>query len=221
MGSDNVFQGANEAGQVALVIIDMQRDFCSEGGWVDQLGEDGSNLRSVIEPIQRLLFAARSFGLPVFFTREGHEPGLSDLNENKRWRTRKHGIGIGDKSKCGRVLVVGEWGWNIIDELQVQEIDHLVNKPGKSAFWQTDFNNRLIRENVDTLIVCGVTTDCCVQSTVRDAVDRGYACAVVGDAVAAVDDDNHIAALDMLVNGSAKIAVKFDTEEIIRMLHEQ
>ena len=200
----------------ALVIIDMQRDFCAAGGWVDQLGEGYANTARPIPVLVRVLAAARAVGMPVVFTREGHLRDLSDLPAAKRWRTRGHGLGIGDMGREGRILVRGEPGWQIVPELAPLASEHLVDKPGKSSFWQTDFEHILTEHAVGELYVTGVTTDCCVQSTIRDAFDRGYACTVITDAVAAVEQRNHNAHLRLLTSGRIRFARALSSEQFVQ-----
>lgn len=183
---------------IAMVIIDMQIDFCKSGGWIDQLGEDVSNTRRVIKPIRRLLGFARIEGLVIVHTREGHEPELSDLHANKQWRTRLHGLGIGDRGATGRILVRGEPGWKIVPELAPLAGEIVIDKPGKSAFHATNLEQQLIARGVTHLVVTGVTSDCCVQSTIRDAFERGFECIMVKDCTAAVEAANHAATLEIL-----------------------
>ncbi|PZU88268.1 MAG: cysteine hydrolase [Shinella sp.] len=184
--------------EIALIIIDMQVDFCAPGGWVDQLGEDVSNTRSVIEPIRDALDAAREAGITVIHTREGHKPDLSDLHANKQWRTRVHGLGIGDMGKTGRILVQGEPGWQIIPELQPVEGELIIDKPGKSSFHRTELADELERRGITRLVVTGVTSDCCVQSTLRDGFEYGIECVLLEDCTAAVETPNHEATIEIL-----------------------
>ena len=184
--------------QVALIIIDMQVDFCAPGGWVDQLGEDVSNTRSVIEPIRDALEVARKAGITVIHTREGHKPDLSDLHANKQWRTRVHGLGIGDMGKSGRILVQDEPGWQIIPELEPVEGELIIDKPGKSSFHRTELAGELEKRGITRLVVTGVTSDCCVQSTLRDGFEYGIECVLLEDCTAAVETPNHDATLEIL-----------------------
>lgn len=184
--------------RMALVIIDMQVDFCAPGGWVDQLGEDVSNTRSVIAPIRGALEAARAAGITVIHTREGHRPDLSDLHANKQWRTRAHGLGIGDSGRNGRILVHGEPGWEIIPELAPIAGELVIDKPGKSSFHRTELANELESRGITRLIVTGVTSDCCVQSTMRDGYEHGLECVLLEDCTAAVEGPNHDATLEIL-----------------------
>src|SRR5215204_4576919 len=161
----------------ALVIIDMQRDFVDPGGFGEALGNDLSLLRKAIPPIQGVLDAARKAGIPVIHTREGHRADLTDLWPAKKARGRLK-TGIGDKGPMGRILVRGEYGHDIIDELKPKAGEPVLDKPGKGAFYATDFDAILSHRGVRQLVLCGVTTEVCVQTTVREANDRGYDCLV-------------------------------------------
>jgi nicotinamidase-related amidase len=170
------------AAQAGLVIIDMQRDFLDPGGFGAALGNDVSLLRRTIGPTRRLLEAARMAGLTVIHTREGHRPDLSDLPPAKKARGRLPN-GIGDPGPMGRILVRGEPGHDIIPELYPVAGEPVVDKPGKGAFHATDLDAMLKNRGITQLIVCGVTTEVCVNTTVREANDRGYECVVVEDCV--------------------------------------
>ena len=181
----------------ALVMIDMQRDFIEPGGLGEMLGNNVSLLRSSIEPCKEVLETARKVGLFVIHTREGHRPDLSDLPENKKLRGRLE-TGIGDKGPMGRILVRGEYGHDIIDELKPAAGEPVVDKPGKGAFYATDLDSMLHNKGIRQLVVCGVTTEVCVNTTVREANDRGYDCLVLEDCVGSYFPEFQVAALDMI-----------------------
>lgn len=166
----------------ALLIIDMQRDFLEPGGFGEMLGNDVSQLRQTIAPNQRLLAAWRAAGLMVLHTREGHRPDLADLPPCKKIRGRA-AQSIGDRGPMGRILVRGEAGHDIIAELYPQPGEPVIDKPGKGAFWATDLHAILQHRGIRQLVVTGVTTEVCVNTTVREANDRGYDCLVPEDCV--------------------------------------
>jgi nicotinamidase-related amidase len=169
-------------GGVALLVIDMQRDFLLPGGFGESLGNDVSRLQRVVPPLARVLGAAREAGLLVVHTREGHLPDLSDCPPAKL-RRGSPSMRIGDPGPYGRILVRGEFGHDIVDELAPLPGEPVIDKPGKGAFYATDLHAILRNRGVDDLIVCGVTTEVCVHTTVREANDRGYDCLVLADCV--------------------------------------
>lgn len=181
----------------ALLIIDMQRDFLEPGGFGELLGNDVSLLRSTIEPCRAVLAAARAAGLAVVHTREGHRPDLTDAPASKL-RRGDLAVGIGDTGPMGRVLVRGEAGHDIIPELAPSEGEPVIDKPGKGAFYATDLDLVLQGRGIETLIVCGVTTEVCVHTTVRQANDRGYECLVLSDCVGSYFPEFQRVGLEMI-----------------------
>lgn len=188
---------AFDPARTALVVIDMQRDFLEPGGFGAALGNDVSLLGRAIAPCRALLEACRTVGLLILHTREGHRPDLTDCPPAKLMRAPP-GLRIGDPGPMGRILVRGEPGHDIIPELAPLPGEVVLDKPGKGAFCQTDLELILRNRGIEALLVAGVTTEVCVSTTVREANDRGFRCAVIADACASYFPEFHEAALAMI-----------------------
>jgi nicotinamidase-related amidase len=203
--------------KAALLIIDMQRDFVEPGGFGESLGNDVAQLRGTIAPLQRLLAAARASGLLVMHTREGHKPDLSDLHETKRVRG-KSAMTIGDKGPMGRILIIGEPGHDIIPELYPIAGEPVIDKPGKGAFYNTELAELVAQHGITQLIVCGVTTEVCVHTTVREANDRGIECLVLSDCTASYFPEFHDTALRMVAAQGGIFGWVSDSASVIAAL---
>jgi len=177
----------------ALIVIDMQRDFLLPGGFGESLGNDVSQLRRTIEPLSDFLAIWRAANLPVIHTREGHLPDLSDCPPAKLAKG-----GIGEQGAFGRILIRGEYGHDLIDELQPVEGEAVVDKPGKGAFYATELQELLEKDGIKSLLVAGVTTEVCVHTTVREANDRGYECLVLADCVGSYFPEFQRVGLEMI-----------------------
>jgi nicotinamidase-related amidase len=203
----------------ALVMIDMQRDFVEPGGFGEMLGNNVTLLRNCIKPCKEVLETARKVGLFIIHTREGHRPDLSDCPPTKLARGHLK-TGIGDIGPMGRILVRGEKGHDIIPELYPKPGEPVVDKPGKGAFYDTDLLGILRNRNIKTLIVCGVTTEVCVNTTVREANDRGFECIVPEDCTASYFPEFKRVALEMVKAQGGIFGWVSKSDNIIRALEE-
>lgn len=206
-----------DTASTAVLVIDMQRDFLEPGGFGEMLGNDVSLLRRAIKPLQGLLAAARQAGLFVIHTREGHRPDLSDAPPSKLQRGRG-AKRIGDSGPMGRILIRGEAGHDIVPELYPRSGEPVIDKPGKGSFCQTDLELILKNRGIRSLIVCGVTTEVCVHTTVREANDRGFECLVPSDCSASYFPEFHEVALRMIVAQGGIFGWVSDSSRLIAAL---
>lgn len=208
-----------ESSQVALIVIDMQRDFMELGGFGDALGNDVHRLQAIVPTLKQLLDGCRSLGLPIFHTVEGHKPDLSDCPPAKRQRGRGN-LTIGDQGGMGRILILGEPGNGIIPELAPLPGEPLIPKPGKGAFYNTNLQALLQAQNITHLLITGVTTEVCVQTTMREANDRGYECLMVEDATESYFPEFKQATLEMVRAQGGIVGWTATTEQVLQGLNQ-
>ncbi|HML99111.1 MAG TPA: isochorismatase family cysteine hydrolase [Tepidiformaceae bacterium] len=213
------YDGQFDPASTALVLVDWQTDFCGPGGYVDAMGYDLRLTRAGVEPTRRVLELCRAVpGMTVLHTREGHKADLSDCPPNKLWRSKQMGAGIGDQGPCGRILVRGEPGWDIIPELYPRPGEPIIDKPSKGAFGLTDIDLVLRNRGVSRLIFTGITTDVCVHTIMREANDRGYECLLLSDCTGATDFGNYLAALKMVTMQGGVFGAVSDSAKLIAAL---
>jgi len=206
-----------DAARAALVVIDMQRDFIEPGGFGASLGNDVSRLAAIVPTTRRLIEGFRQAGLPIVHTRECHLPDLSDCPPAKRERGRPS-LRIGDAGPMGRILIRGEPGAEIVPELAPLPGEHVIDKPGKGAFYATGLGDLLERLKVRQLVFAGVTTEVCVQTTMREANDRGYECLLATDATESYFPEFKAAALAMIAAQGAIVGWTAPTDAILEAL---
>jgi biuret amidohydrolase len=206
-----------EVDRTAVVIIDMQRDFLLPGGFGEALGNDVSRLSAAIVPCAKLLEVARAKGMLIVHTREGHRPDMSDAPPAKVERGAPK-MRIGASGPMGRILIRGEPGHDIVSDLSPKSGEPVVDKPGKGAFYATDLQSILQNKGIETLIVCGVTTEVCVHTTVREANDRGYRCIVPGDCCASYFQEFHDVGLKMIKAQGGIFGWVSDSKRVVEAL---
>ena len=206
------------AGKTALIVIDMQRDFLLPGGFGESLGNDVDQLLKVVPPLAALIAAARQAGVMVIHTREGHQPDLSDCPAAKLSRGAPSKR-IGDPGKYGRILIRGEYGHDIVDELAPVDGEVVIDKPGKGAFYATQLQDVLVDAGITQLLITGVTTEVCVHTTTREANDRGYECLVVSDCVGSYFPDFQRIGLEMIKAQGGIFGWVADSTAVIPALH--
>ncbi|MBI1398205.1 MAG: isochorismatase family protein [Betaproteobacteria bacterium] len=204
--------------RTALVVIDMQRDFLDERGYAAQAGLEVGRLREAIPGVQRLLACARAAGVWIVHTREANAPDLSDVPPAFLAATHRSGAPVGSPGPLGRFLIRGEYGAGIVDDVAPADREPVIDKPGFSAFEGTPLDAMLRAKGIQTLVLCGITTEVCVSSTLRTAVDRGFRCVTVRDACASAYPDLHDAALRMIEVEGGVFGEVADTADIERRL---
>ena len=215
------YDGSLDLARTSLVLIDWQHDFCGNGGYVDQMGYDLSLTRRGIGPTRTVLEACRAIpGFSIIHTREGHKADLSDCPPNKLWRSKRIGAGIGDMGPAGRILIRGERGWEIIEELAPVPGELVIDKATKGAFTATDLDLSLRNKGITHLVFTGITTDVCVHTTMREANDRGYECLLLEDCTGATDQGNYEAAIKMIKMQGGVFGAVSDSKKFLAAIND-
>ena len=210
--------GDFDPARTALLIIDMQRDFCDLEGYMSLRGEDVGHTRAIIPKIRELRDAAAAAGMTIVHTREGHRPDLSDLPPSKRLITARAGAEIGAGGPLGRLLIRGEPGWDFVDELTPRTGEIVIDKPGTGVFHSTDLHHVLINRRIQNLVLTGVTTAICVNTAAREAADRGFGVLVLEDCCAEPDPDTHAMAVRLLKVEGGYIATVSQSDSLLSAL---
>lgn len=206
--------------QAAILMIDMQRDFINEHGVAGLSGEDVAPMQAIVPSCCAALDASRQAGLSIYHTREGHLPDLTDLHQVKHQRSAEAGGEIGKPGPLGRFLIRGEHGHDFVDELKPNQGEPVIDKPGFGAFYRTDLEQQLQDRGITHLVIAGVTTQCCVFSTLREAVDRGFFCTTLKDCTAAYDTELHQATLAMIASECHLFGWISDSKRLIAALNK-
>jgi len=212
------FNGTWSSGDTALIVIDMQTDFLKPGGYCDQMGLDIGLTSAAIAPTSQVLARMRELGFTVVHTREGHRADLTDLHDNKRWRSARLGAEIGCAGPCGRLLTRGEPGWDIVPEVYPLQNEAVVDKPGKGSFHATDLELILHGKGIRNLIFAGVTSDCCVHTTMTNANDKGYECLLLADCSAALEARNHAMIVEITVKHGGQYGAVASSHDVLAAL---
>jgi len=212
------YEGGLRPERSALLIVDMQRDFCEAGGYYDAIGGDVARLRAAVPQAHKALLAARRTGFHVLHTRVGRRPDLSDMTAVKRRAVTRAGAKVASEGPMGRFLIRGEPGWQIVPELEPAPGETVIDKPATGAFYATELDHVLRARDVTCLVICGVTTAICVGTTVREAADRGYEVLVLGDACAEGDAEVHRAALEMVKLEGGILGAVAQTDDFLAAL---
>lgn len=215
------FPGSINLKETALIIIDMQRDFLEPGGFAEKLGNDVSHLDKAVKPCKAVLEAAREAGMLIIHTREGHRPGGVNLHPNKKQRFGTTKPVIGTPGPKGKILIIGEEGHDIIPELYPREGEAVIDKPGKGSFYATDLECILRANGIATLLVCGVTTEVCVHTTIREANDRGFHCIIIPDACGSFFPEFHDTAVKMVVAQHGIFGSAIPSSKLVEALHSK